>query len=312
VTCKAFAVRIIVLGSAAGGGVPQWNCNGPVSRAARAGSFAAPARMQASLAVSADGKDWVVINASPDLRQQILATPRLWPVDGKLRDTPIKAVVLTGGEIDNVAGLLSLRERQPFVLWATAGVHAALDANPIFEALDRALVERRALALDRPTALAGPGGALGLSLEAFSVPGKVPLYMESRSESLAGRPDGTIGLAIEHGRQRFHFIPGCAAMNPQIRRRITDSQLLFFDGTLWRDDEMITSGLGTKTGQRMGHLSMSGPEGSMALLADVPLGRRVFIHVNNSNPALLADSAERKALAAAGWEVAHDGMEIEL
>jgi pyrroloquinoline quinone biosynthesis protein B len=303
-------VWIIVLGSAAGGGVPQWNCNGAVSRAARAGSTTAPVRTQASLAVSADGKDWVVINASPDLRQQILATPRLWPAEGRLRDTPIKAVVLTGGEIDNVAGLLSLRERQPFVLWATAAVHAALDANPIFEALDRTLVERRALALDRPTALAGPDGVLGLSLQAFSVPGKVPLYMESRSESLAGRPDGTIGLAIEDDRQRFHFIPGCAAMTPEIRRRITGSRLLFFDGTLWRDDEMITSGLGGKTGERMGHLSMSGPEGSMALLADVPLGRRVFIHINNSNPALLADSMERKALETAGWEVAHDGMEI--
>jgi len=272
----------------------------------------APLRTQASLAVSADGKDWVVINASPDLRQQILATPRLWPTDGELRNSPIKAVLLTGGEIDNVAGLLSLRERQPFAIWATDSVHAALDANPIFEALDRAVVERRALMLERPTVLTGPGGPLGLSVEAFSVPGKVPLYMESRSESLAGRPEGTIGLAISDGRQRFHFIPGCAAMNQDIRRRIEGSPLLFFDGTLWRDDEMITTGLGSKTGQRMGHLSMSGPDGSMALLSEIPLGRRIFIHINNSNAALLSDSAERKALAAAGWEVAHDGMEIEL
>jgi pyrroloquinoline quinone biosynthesis protein B len=305
-------VQIIVLGSAAGGGVPQWNCNGPVSRATRAGLPTAPARTQASLAVSADGKDWVVINASPDLRQQILATSQLWPTDGELRNSPIKAVLLTGGEIDNVAGLLSLRERQPFAIWATESVHATLDANPIFEALDRTIVERRTLALERPTALTGPGGPLGLSVEAFPVPGKVPLYMESRSESLAGKPEGTIGLAIGEGRKHFHFIPGCAAMNQDIRRRIDDSPLLFFDGTLWRDDEMITTGLGSKTGQRMGHLSMSGADGSMALLSEIPLGRRIFIHINNSNTALLADSAERKALTAAGWEVAHDGMEIEL
>jgi len=305
-------VQILVLGSAAGGGVPQWNCNGPVSRAARAGLRVAPARTQASIAVSADGKNWVVVNASPDLRQQILATPRLWPADGRLRDSPIKAVLLTGGEVDNVAGLLSLRERQPFALWATARVHAALDANPIFEALDRGIVERRALALDRTVSIAGPEGDLGLSVEAFAVPGKVPLYMEKQVQSLAGRPEETIGLAIGDGRHRFHYIPGCAAMNAEIRRRIEGSQLLFFDGTLWRDDEMIASGLGSKTGQRMGHLSMSGPEGSMAVLSGIPLGRRIFIHVNNSNAALLADSAERKTLAAAGWEVAHDGMEIEL
>jgi pyrroloquinoline quinone biosynthesis protein B len=305
-------VQIVVLGSAAGGGVPQWNCNGPVSRAARAGSRVAPARTQASIAVSADGKNWVVVNASPDLRQQILATPRLWPADGRLRDSPIRAVLLTGGEVDNVAGLLSLRERQPFVLWATTRVHAALDANPIFEALDRGIVERRPLALDRTVSIAGPEGDLGLTVEAFAVPGKVPLYMENQVESLAGRPEETIGLAIGDGRQRFHYIPGCAAMNAQIRRRIEGSPLLFFDGTLWRDDEMIASGLGSKTGQRMGHLSMSGPEGSMEVLSGIPLGRRIFIHVNNSNAALLADSAERKRLTAAGWEVAHDGMEIEL
>jgi pyrroloquinoline quinone biosynthesis protein B len=253
-----------------------------------------------------------VVNASPDLRQQILATSRLWPADGRLRDSPIKAVLLTGGEVDNVAGLLSLRERQPFALWATARVHAALDANPIFEALDRGIVERRTLAVDRTVSIAGPEGDLGLSVEAFAVPGKVPLYMEKQVQSLAGRPEETIGLAIGDGRHRFHYIPGCAAMNDEIRRRIEGSQLLFFDGTLWRDDEMIASGLGSKTGQRMGHLSMSGPEGSMAVLAEISLGRRIFIHINNSNAALLADSAERKTLAAAGWEVAHDGMEIEL
>ena len=305
-------MQILVLGSAAGGGVPQWNCNGAVSRAARAGLKSAPIRTQASIAVSAKGKNWIVINASPDLRQQILANDRLWPAPGRLRDSPIKAVVLTGGEIDNVAGLLSLRERQAFTLWATGRVLGNLDANPIFEGLDRAIVERRPLALDRRTAVTGPEGDLGIAIEAFAVPGKVPLYMEKREKSLAGPPEETIGLAISDGRQSFHYIPGCGAMNADIRRRIEGSSLLFFDGTLWRDDEMIEAGLGSKTGQRMGHLSMSGPEGSMELLEATPLGRRIFIHVNNSNMALLADSPERQTLERAGWEVAHDGMEIEL
>jgi pyrroloquinoline quinone biosynthesis protein B len=158
----------------------------------------------------------------------------------------------------------------------------------------------------------GPEGDLGLTVQAFSVPGKVPLYMEKQEKSLAGPPEETIGLAVSDGRQSFHYIPGCGAMNPDIRRRIEGSALLFFDGTLWRDDEMITAGLGSKTGQRMGHLSMSGPDGSMALLAATPLGRRIFIHINNSNMVLLADSPERQALESAGWEVAHDGMEIGL
>jgi len=270
------------------------------------------ARTQASIAVSADGSNWVIINASPDLRQQILANEQLWPAPGRLRDSPIKAVVLTGGEIDNVAGLLSLRERQAFSLWATGRVLGNLDANPIFEGLDRAIVARRRMLLDERTAVTGPEGDLGLTVEAFAVPGKVPLYMEKQEKSLAGPPEETIGLAISDGRQSFHYIPGCGAMNADIAGRLEGSALVFFDGTLWRDDEMITAGLGSKTGQRMGHLSMSGPGGSMALLAATPLGRRIFIHINNSNMALLADSPERQALESAGWEVAHDGMEIEL
>lgn len=305
-------MQIIVLGSAAGGGVPQWNCNGPISRAARDGTEHGLARTQASIAVSGDGTTWAVLNASPDLRQQILANQCLWPDGAHLRDSPIKTVVLTGGEVDNVAGLLSLRERQAFRLWATQRVLANLDANPIFDALDRTLVERRALPLEQPVALSGPEGELGLSIEAFAVPGKVPLYLEGRSDSLAGAPEETIGLAISDRRLTFHFIPGCAAMTPELRRRLEGSALLFFDGTLWQDDEMVAAGLGTKTGKRMGHLSMSGPEGSMATLAGICLGRRIFIHINNSNRALLAESKERKELESAGWEVAHDGMEVVL
>ena len=306
-------MRILVLGSAAGGGVPQWNCNAPISRNVREGLTTSAGRTQASIAVSLDLERWIVINASPDLRQQVLEQRCLWPRPGRLRDSPIQAVLLTGGEVDNVAGLLSMRERQPFTIWATGRILKILDGNPIFEALDREIVERRAMPLDRPVAIAGPEGELGINVCAFPVPGKVPLYLENRtSGDLSGDSDETIGLEISAGGRSFHYIPGCAKLTPQICRRIGGSDLLFFDGTLWSDDEMITTGVGSKTGRRMGHMSMSGPEGSIAALSDLRLRRKMFIHVNNTNPAMLPDSCQRAQLASAGWEVAADGTEIEL
>lgn len=306
-------MHILVLGSAAGGGVPQWNCNAPISRGAREGSLKPSGRNQASIAVSADRQRWTLINASPDLRQQVLEQPCLWPREGQLRDSPIQAVLLTGGEVDNVAGLLSMRERQPFTLWATERVLGILDDNPIFNALDRSIVDRRAIAMSEPTKITGPEGELGIEVTAFAVPGKVPLYLENRTDGdLSGAADETIGLEISAGGKSLHYIPGCAKLTPQVRDRINGSDLLFFDGTLWRDDEMIAAGVGSKTGQRMGHMSMSGPEGSIAALSDLGLGRKIFIHINNTNPALLPGSAERAQLVAAGWEVAADGDEIEL
>lgn len=303
-------MRIVVLGAAAGGGVPQWNCNAPISRGVREGRIASPCRTQASIAVSLDGERWLLLNASPDLRQQLTEQRCLWPRPGRLRNSPVHAVLLTGGEVDNVAGLLTMRERQAFSLWATGEVLALLDANPIFEALDRAIVARCPLALDTPIDIAGPDGALGIQVLAFAVPGKVPLYMEKQpAGGLAGQ---AIGLELSAGGRRFHYIPGCANLTLEIRRRIAGSSLLFFDGTLWRDDEMIALGTGSKTGRRMGHMSMSGPDGSVALLGDLNIGRKMYIHINNSNPALLADSPERAELNRAGWEIAADGMEIEL
>jgi pyrroloquinoline quinone biosynthesis protein B len=306
-------LHILVLGSAAGGGVPQWNCNAPISRGTREGSLEPSGRNQASIAVSADRQRWIVINASPDLRQQVLEQRHLRPRDGRLRDSPIQAVLLTGGEIDNVAGLLSMRERQPFTLWATGRVQEMLDENPIFEALDRNIVKRQALPLDQPLVIVGPEGELGITVSAFAVPGKVPLYLESKTDGdLSGTADETIGLELSAGGRSFYYIPGCARLTPEIRDRIRSAGLLFFDGTLWRDDEMIAAGVGSKTGRRMGHMSMSGPEGSIAALSDLGIRRKLFIHINNTNPALLRDSAERAELARAGWEVAADGDEIEL
>ena len=202
-------MRIVVLGAAAGGGVPQWNCNAPISAGVREGRIVSPCRTQASIAVSLDRERWVLINASPDLRQQFLEQRCLWPRPGRLRDTPVQAVLLTGAEIDNVAGLLTMRERQAFSLWATGRVLAMLDENPIFAALDRAIVPRRPLPLDRIVALTGPEGELGIAVRAFAVPGKLPLYLEKRSPGdLAGAPEDSIGLEDLGRRQDLPLHPG--------------------------------------------------------------------------------------------------------
>jgi len=313
----AMSVRAIILGSAAGGGFPQWNSAGPGCRRARAGDPAAPARTQTSLAVTADGDRFVLLNAAPDLRAQILATPALWPrpAPGAVRHSPIAAVALTGAEIDTIAGLLSLRERHAFALYGTRQSLAVLAENPIFNALDPVRVPRRALPLDQPLGLCdAEGRALGLVLETFAVPGKVPLFAEQGSAD-PGRAEAgeTVGMRIAEvpapGRALF-FIPGCAAMTPALAARLSGAACVLFDGTLWRDDEMILAGAGQKTGARMGHMSISGPDGVVAAFRDLGVGRKILIHLNNTNPVLLSDSPERAEARRAGWEVAEDGMEV--
>jgi len=307
-------VRAIVLGSAAGGGFPQWNDNTVASCRARRGDPLARPRSQASLAVSANNRDWFVLNASPDLRQQIEATPALHPRDG-LRSSPIAGVVLTGGDVDAIAGLLHLRERHRFTIYAPTRVLAILAENRIFDVLAADCVTRLPMPLDRKLQLAGHTGNSGLSVEAYAVPGKPPLYQEGEDFDPTPREDGdVIGLAVTGtatGRT-LHFIPGCAAMTDRLRQRLTRSDLVFFDGTLWTDDEMIRLGVGNKTGRRMGHLSMSGPDGAIAAFAGLGVARRVFLHINNTNPVLLDDTPERRQAEAAGWKIAHDGMEVTL
>jgi pyrroloquinoline quinone biosynthesis protein B len=303
----------VVLGAAAGGGFPQWNSNAAACRRARAGDPAAKARTQASLAVSADGVYWFLLNASPDLRRQIELAPILHPQQG-LRSSPIAGVVLTGGDVDAISGLLTLRERQPFTIYATGRVLSVLDANPIFEVLARDVVTRQAVSLGRETMLVTPDGAdNGLSIEFFAVPGKVPLYLEQPGATppiIEG--EETVGVALGDGRRRLYFIPGCAAMTPALAERLTGADLVFFDGTLYRDDEMIRGGTGQKTGRRMGHMSNAGPGGVIAGFEPLNVGRKILIHINNSNPILLEDSAERAEIEAAGWEVAYDGMAVTL
>jgi pyrroloquinoline quinone biosynthesis protein B len=318
-----------VLGAAAGGGFPQWNCGCDVCRLAWAGDPRVKPRTQASLAVTADpigvhyagdhdvgdpsvgdhgaddpGAAFTLINASPDLRQQILATPALQPRG--LRDSPIAAVVLTGAEVDQTAGLLTLRERGPFGLYGTEATLATLAANSIFGVLAPDMVSRRAVRPGERFALPG-----GLQAELFLVPGKAPLYLEGDNPALAAETEANVGMEIACAGKRLVFIPGAAKLTPVIAERLRDADVVLFDGTLFTDDEMIAAGAGTKTGRRMGHMPVGGSDGTLAALASLAR-RRILIHINNTNPILIEDSPQRRAVEAAGFEVAEDGLRIEL
>lgn len=299
-------LRAIVLGAGAGGGFPQWNSAGVGCRRARAGEQAALPRTQASLALSADGERWVLVNASPDLRQQIAATPALHPRPDRLRNSPITAVLLTGAEVDAVMGLLHLRERHGFALHAAQPTLDVLDSNPIFRVLAPDVVRRQTMPVDVPFEI------FGITVTAYPVPGKVPLFAEQGSDPGVAEAGEAMGLALSAGGGVLHYIPGCARMTDGLRQRLQGADCVMFDGTLFEDEEMIRLGAGPKTGRRMGHMPMTGPGGTLEAFADIRVGRRIFVHINNTNPALLADSPERAHLGAAGWEVAEDGMELVL
>jgi pyrroloquinoline quinone biosynthesis protein B len=309
-------LHLLVLGAAAGGGFPQWNSNDTIARRARHGDSQLRLLTQSSIAVSADRKRWVVVDAAPDIRQQINERRQLHPpLDGALRSSPIAAVALTSADIDHVAGLLTLRESQPFVLHAHHRVLDALASNSIFNALNPDCVMRQPMPLEKDISLTEHSGApLGVRIKPFAVPGKAPLWLENPAAPDFGTEEGdTIGLEISvEGSPPVFFIPGCASMTEDLAERLRKAALVLFDGTLWRDDEMIAAGAGSKTGRRMGHMSCSGPDGAIAAFADLAVARKVFIHVNNTNPLLIGDSPERQEAERAGWEVAHDGMEIDL
>jgi len=292
-----------VLGSAAGGGFPQWNCGCRNCSLARAGDPRAKSRTQVSVAASADGDRWLLVGASPDLRQQILENPAMSP--RAARHSPIAGVVLVSADIDGLAGLLVLREQQAFKIFAPVSTLKILAENALFASLDPSLVERIEIVADKPV-----DTGFGLMLTLLEMPGKTPLYHEEIGATSA-KAAITYAARIEGGGRVAIVAPACAEVTEAVLGRLDDADVLFFDGTLFTDDEMIRGGLSQKTGKRMGHVSVAGADGSLARLAG-HAGRRIYLHINNSNPMLLEDSAERAEVTAAGFEVAHDGMMVEL
>ena len=308
---------IRVLGAAAGGGYPQWNCNHPNSRLARNKSEYALARTQSSIAVSADKKKWFIFNASPDLRQQLWNNHELMPAEGDpLRYSPIMGVVLTNADVDHTAGLINLRESQKFNLYATKRVLDVLGKNSIFNVLNPKFVNRIPIELENIVKLIYTDDSFsGIMVKPFSVPGKVALWLEdeNKGENFGSVEEDTIALEITNNEgKRFFYIPACAHVPDWLLEKLENSELIFFDGTLWQDDEMIKENVGVKTGKRMGHISMSGIDGSIETFKKINIKRKVFIHINTTNPALLENSSERMLATENGWEIAYDNMEITL
>lgn len=303
---------INVLGSAAGGGFPQWNCNCRNCLDLRAGRSGLRARTQSSLAVSGDGRSWMLLNVSPDIRQQIVRTALLCPAPSdSQRASPIRSVVLTGAEIDEIAGLLCLRENQPLALYATGRVLETLSHSAMFGALQAHAVERVVMTPGRPFIAAGCDG---LVVEAFPVRGKPPMYLERNGAADTDGAGHRVGLKItDRATRKFIcYVPACAAIDAVLCEQLSGSSAIFFDGTLFTDDELIVQGLSPKTGREMGHVSMGGETGSIEGLRALRADRRIFVHINNSNPVLRETSPERRMAEAAGWEIAYDGLEVEL
>jgi len=306
-------LRVVILGAAAGGGVPQWNCGCEVCRAAR--NDPSIRRTQASVAVSVDDRHWFLINASPDLRQQITDTPQLHPEPNAKRRSPIAGVILTNGEVDAVAGLLSMREGSPFTIYAHPRVLAILKSNSIFDVLG-AQVQRRPIAIDQAFEPTLPDGSpSGIEVLPFAVAGKAAWYLEGKAHPGGDDGDGdTLGLRITDKAtgHSMYFVAACAGATDDLTTRLRGAPLVLFDGTVWRDDELIVAGLGHKTGAAMGHLSVDGDNGAIAALAGLGIARKVFLHINNSNPMLLPDSPQRAAAEQAGWQIPADGTELVL
>ncbi|MDA0653791.1 MAG: pyrroloquinoline quinone biosynthesis protein PqqB [Proteobacteria bacterium] len=309
-------LHVLVLGSAAGGGLPQWNCNCDLCRRARdKNDTAVTPRTQSSLAISKGNGEWFLLNASPDLRKQINDNPELQSSSGR-RHSPITGVLLTNADVDHIAGLLNLRESQPFVVYATSRVHSVLAANSVFNVLNPQFVERKEFSLGVPIELTDRrGNPIGITVDTFAVPGKVALYLEDpNAKNFGSAPEDTVALKVTDTStgEYFCYVPGCASMPADLADRLRGAPLVFFDGTVWVDDEMKSTGTGVKTGSRMGHMHLSGEDGTIAAFADLDVKRKIFVHINNTNPVLADDSRERAFVEEAGWEIGFDGMRVTL
>jgi pyrroloquinoline quinone biosynthesis protein B len=304
-------MKIRVLGSAAGGGFPQWNCNCRNCARLRSGDIDARARTQSSIAVSADGKAWVLFNASPDVRQQLEAFPEAHPRRG-VRDTGVCAVLLIDAHIDHTAGLFILREGDPLNIYCTDPVFSDLTTgNPVLNLLSHYCgVNRSSIPLDTEAGFLIEG-IDGLRFSAIALSGKPPPFSPRRNNPVAG---DNIGIRVDDERTggSLFYAPGLAGIDAQVERCFEECDCLLVDGTFWTDDELIQHGANSKRASDMGHLPQSGEGGMVEVLQPIAETRKILIHINNTNPILDEASPERAELDAAGIEVAHDGMEITL
>jgi pyrroloquinoline quinone biosynthesis protein B len=304
-------MHIQILGSAAGGGFPQWNCNCRNCRGVRDGSLRAQPRSQSSIALSDQGGEWILCNASPDIRSQLAAFPALQPAR-KLRDTAIAGIILLDSQIDHCTGLLTLREGCPHQVWCTEMVHQDLTTGfPLFTMLSHwnGGLQHQLIGLDcQPFSIAA---CPGLAITAVPLLSSAPPYSPHRGNP---HPGDNIGLFVEDQRTggSLFYAPGLGQVDEQVLAWMRRADCLLVDGTLWRDDEMQACEVGDKLGSEMGHLPQSGPGGMLEVLAGMPAPRKILIHINNTNPILDLDSPERAELDARGIEVAFDGMSITL
>ncbi|HEY6242123.1 MAG TPA: pyrroloquinoline quinone biosynthesis protein PqqB [Burkholderiales bacterium] len=304
---------IRVLGAAAGGGFPQWNCGCPNCREVRSGALEANPLTQECVAISADGERWFLLNASPEIRSQIEGCAALHPRGP--RHSPIAAILLTNGDLDHCLGLLSLRESHPLVIYATDRVRRGFtEGNVLYRTLQRfpEQVTWRALDPEKEAELSGlDGQPSDLVVRAIPAPGKPPVHLEGSAPS---DPGENIGLLIQDHRtgKRLAYFSAAAAITPPMRTAFDGADCVFFDGTFWASDELIALGLGTKRAEDMAHLPVGGAGGSLEALAGVGAPRRIYIHINNTNPLLRPRSPERAQAGLGGWEVAYDGMEVRL
>ena len=300
-----------VLGSAAGGGFPQWNCNCRNCDGVRFARIQARPRTQSSIVVSPDGDNWILFNASPDILAQLRGFPRLQPARA-VRDTAIVAVVLVDSQIDHSTGLLMLREGPPLRVYATDCVHEDLTTgNPLFNILGHYCgVDWRRLHTDEAS-YCRVDGVAGLELRAIALASKAPPYSPHRQQAREGDNVG-IALRDEASGRTLFYAPGLGQFDAKLDAIFRQADCLLVDGTFWSDDEMARLHISAKRARDMGHLPLSGPGGMIEVLSRYTTPRKVLIHINNTNPILDEDSPERAELAAAGIEVAHDGMDIIL
>jgi pyrroloquinoline quinone biosynthesis protein B len=305
-------MRIHLLGTAAGGGVPQWNCNCAVCRAARRNGHVR-SRTQSSVAISADGQSWFLLNASPDIRAQIENFPPLRPSGNRIRSSPIEAVLLTNADLDHTLGILLLREGEKLCVHATPNVRRALSEGISFDPVLASFCGAKWIqppTRPRPL-LRRDGSPSGLTYEAIPLPGKPPRFMKSKSTSRSGN---VVGYRITDIKTagRLLFLPDVSKLNQSLQCLLPECDALLFDGTFWSENEMHRQGVGTLCAADMGHAPISGASGSLKILAKLKLRHKIYTHINNTNPVLIENSPECAAVKAAGCAVGRDGMEIEI